>query len=364
MHRIVDVLAHTPFVVGQSLCHRRSAPQGLVSIYPVVKIAPQPQVPLQVVLRLCEAACASDQACLLAAHRAVETLQMRGVDLLANVQSSDASAKILLASKQSPRLHSQQSTAVVADFLNHSGPDRRRCLEVRMFSSAPAGAAATMTNLAEHFQDRTRIRQMIIHQKQQHVVSDVAPSHRSDQLFRQLQGARSDTHFEQEPARHYQGRMNPCLSQSASCPAARLPHRNLFLGGQTRPCTSSSCTAPSGARRRAICNWWKSLARGPAWRRTRCTVRRSTSQIFAAALIEQPCDKHFRMRCTAFSGILVYSRKVPRRSLKRCPQYEQYSRRMSLRLPIHSTTLRLPASNRLNSEQSSLGQASPASGFG
>jgi hypothetical protein len=69
----------------------------------------------------------------------------------------------------------------------------------------------------------------------------------------------------------------------------------------------------------------------------------------------------------AFNGLGRQLRVLPQRATtlaESCPQHEQYSRRMSLRLPIHSTTLRLPASNRLNSGQSSLGQASLASGFG
>ena len=67
------------------------------------------------------------------------------------------------------------------------------------------------------------------------------------------------------------------------------------------------------------------------------------------------------MRTTVSSGSLAYRRRVPCRSVNRRLHAEQYSRRMSLCLPVHSTTERLPASNRLKWEQSGLGQAKPAS---
>ncbi len=91
----------------------------------------------------------------------------------------------------------------------------------------------------------------------------------------------------------------------------------------------------------ATCKRWKSSARGPACLSTRSTVRASTSQMSALAVIEQPWYTHFRW-----------------------PQWQPYSRRKFLRLPAHSMTLRLSASNRLNAEQSSLGHAKCANGCG
>src|SRR5512142_983107 len=80
----------------------------------------------------------------------------------------------------------------------------------------------------------------------------------------------------------------------------------------------------------------------------------------AVASSVHPYRKHLTMRTTVASGSLLYSRSVPRRSLKRWPQLEQYNRRMCLSLPVHSTTLRLPAAKRLKSQQSGLGQARSA----
>src|SRR5262249_51340032 len=70
---------------------------------------------------------------------------------------------------------------------------------------------------------------------------------------------------------------------------------------------------------------------------------------------------HLTMRMTVSSGSLEYRRRVPCRSVNRRLQAEQYSRRISLCLPVHSTTDRLPAPNRLKCEQSGLGQANAAS---
>ncbi|MCK4794063.1 MAG: hypothetical protein KAV87_60610 [Desulfobacteraceae bacterium] len=81
----------------------------------------------------------------------------------------------------------------------------------------------------------------------------------------------------------------------------------------------------------------------------------------AVVSMEQPCPRHLMMRTTVDFGSLVYSSSEPCRWLKRWPQALQYSRRMALFLPIHSTTQRLPALNWLNNWQWRLGQAKAAS---
>jgi hypothetical protein len=159
---------------------------------------------------------ATRQAGLLATHRAVQALQVRCIDLGADAQINDPLANILLAAKQGSRLHRQQTSRRAADFLHHADPQIGGRFQIRMLLAAATRMTPAMSNLAEHFQDRSRVRQVIVHQEQRPIVGQAAPGHGGHQLFRQLQGAWPDTHVDQESAGHGQGRMNPGLAQAAT----------------------------------------------------------------------------------------------------------------------------------------------------
>src|SRR5579883_2980298 len=364
MHRMAYVVRHRPGAIAQAHRHRRRPPaQRRVAPHPVVQVPPQPHRGLQSPHLPRGASRPPRQPRLLAADRRVEPLQVRRVHRRADPQLGDPRPDRLEPAEQGLRLDLDEAALCIADLLYHPDEQARGRLEPGGLLPPEPPLAAAMEDLPEDLQQRRRVGPVVVDEHQRRGgARRAAQGYRGDQRRGGGQVARADPQVDHEPADDRQGGVDPDPARAAT--ASRGPAAPPFFAGSSppaRPCHSSSWTASTGAASRSSCRRWKSSPRRPAASSNRATVWGSTSQMSAVASSEQPYPRHLTMRTTVGSGSWVYRNRVPCRSVNRCLHIEQYRRRMCLPLPIPSTTLRLPASKRLNSEQSGLGQAQAAS---
>ena len=312
MHRIAHIFCDGPHVVAQALSHRRCARlQTAVRVNPVVEIAPQPQAPLQMLFNTRHALSATKQAGLLATHRSVQPLQVRCVDLGTDAQGQRSVGEDLscgqttLASARPTDFPSgcgfsspRRPTSRRAVSNPHASCDHGPCdggdAEFRRTPpGSHAGKASDRPPRATAHRQANRLQ-----------ATEVTNSFANSKVRGPGRARRSGRIGSSRPTPHGPRALpmpRRLLSRGAGVPTT-------FFAGHTRPCNSSNCTAGIGVRCCSICSRWKSSARGPACRSTRCTVRSSTPQISALAVIEQPWLKTFHdalQRFIRHLGVLV-----------------------------------------------------------
>jgi len=358
MNRVTNVFQNRPDLLGQPQNHRwRTTLEGAMYTRPIVQVPPQPQCPLQTATHPRAIASPPGKTSLLTAQGPIETFQMGSIYSLADTQSPNPMFYILQAPKQGIGRDIQQPAFGIPNLLDYADQKRRRWLESGPFFATTTILSSPMLDLPKNLQNSRRIRQMLVYQQQRQLFP-TTNSHGSEQFAGGFQSARPNPQIQNKAACYLQGGMNPRPTRSTMRPSRFFAP--FFDSLATRLCNSSNWIAlslPLTCSSRSSCNLWKSSARLPPFCRYRSTVRWSTSQMSAVASIEQPWPRHLMMRTTTSSGSFVSSIREPSRSLKRVLQVLQYNRRMVLPLPIRSAIDRLPASNRLKSAHSGLGQA-------
>jgi hypothetical protein len=204
------VLHDRPYMVCQLQGHgRTSASQRPVRPYPVVHIPPQRQGPGQTLFPPRPAATATRQASLLAPHRTIESLDMRGVDLVANAQPPNALADLSEPTVQGPVPDPEQMALGVANLLDHPNQQARRRFQVRLAPPPAPVSSPAMSDPPKDLQDRGPIRHVIVHQEQGHRPVPAGQGHRGHQLLGHLQRLRAYPQVQHEAAHRDQDDVHP-----------------------------------------------------------------------------------------------------------------------------------------------------------
>jgi len=301
MRRITNIFQNRPNMLGQTQNHRRTTTiQRPVSPAPIVQIPPQPQCPLQHTRYSRDVASTPGQTRLLTSQCPIEPFQMRSIYLLANAQLPDTSLDVFQPTEQSTCSNLQQVASGIAELLDYSYQQSGRRPESGFASSTTTLPASAMFDLSKDVQDSCWIGQMLVDKNKRRVGFATIDSHRCNQFFGQFQGAWTNTQVYDKATYHRQRCVNPRATRFATRTSSVF--RPFFGPSATRACNSSIWTASGGFSRRSSCSRWKSSARLPAFSSMCSTVRGSTSQMSAAASMEQPYPRHLMMRTTVSSG--------------------------------------------------------------
>ena len=214
-----------------------------------------------------------------------------------------------------------------------------------MLLATTARVTAAMPNFAEHLQDRTRVRQVIVHQEQRPIVRQTAPGHGGHQLFANssvVRRARRSRIGSSRPTPHGP-RLRPCRDV---CSAEALACRRLFRrtrGHATHPIAlpASVCGAArfaaDGNRRHG----------GPLAAALVAPAFIDATNIRARGDRATVAQTFHDARFIGHLGVLVQGAASFAEALAAVRAIQTAN---VLRLPIHSTTLRLPASTGLKAE--------------
>ena len=155
MDRVSDVLQDRPDSLAQTHRHRgRSPHKRPMDAYPVVKVAPQPQRPLQAPRVPRNTAGLTSQSCLLTTHRPVEALQVRSVDRRADAQLGDPLLDRPESAEECLGLYLDHVAGAVADFVYDASQQSRQRFESGVLHAPVSAFAAAMEDLAEDLQQR------------------------------------------------------------------------------------------------------------------------------------------------------------------------------------------------------------------